>query len=418
LKADASTPDGFRAPNPGDIFKSTFLARTFRRLASQGKRGFYEGPVADAIVKVVQDLGGRLSLDDLRRHGDTGSEEVDSISIRFNGQDISQTHSQHIDGQVDDRDPSSHGVDVWECPPNGQGIVALMALGILEELERAGKIRKFTESEHNTVDYLHAVIESLRIAFADANWFISDPALPETATPTSRLLDRSYLASRAALFDPNKAISSLDHGSPAHNICDTVYFAVTDSFGNGISFINSLYFGFGSSIIPAGTGFCLQCRGAGFALHPPSHPNIYAPSKRPYHTIIPAMLTNPSDQSLHTVYGVMGGYMQPQGHVQVLLNMLAFKMNPQAALDAPRFCIGAGMREMGKTMDWTVHLEEGISEDVAEELRRKGHKIDIIGGWQRGVFGRGQVIRVHEEPEGRVYSAGSDMRGDGAAYPA
>ena len=234
--------------------------------------------------------------------------------------------------------------------------------------------------------------------------------------PVKEMLSPGYLAERAALFDPKRASKSLRHGSPAHNHCDTVYFAVTDQWGNGISFINSNYGGFGTGIIPAGCGFTLHNRGAGFSLEK-NHPNVFAPGKRPYHTIIPAMVTNPGDGSLHTVYGVMGGFMQPQGHVQVLLNMLAFGYNPQAALDAPRICIEAGTPEQGKVLASTVYLEEGISEETAKELRQLGHKVEIWKGWARGIFGRGQVIRVHAEDGQTVYSAGSDPRADGAAVP-
>lgn len=230
------------------------------------------------------------------------------------------------------------------------------------------------------------------------------------------MLSSTYLSERAKLFNPQRASPIVNHGSPALNHSDTVYFAVTDQWGNGISFINSIYGGFGSGLIPAECGFALHNRGANFSLNP-GHPNVFAPEKRPYHTIIPAMVTNPGDGSLNTVYGVMGGFMQPQGHVQVLLNMLAFKYNPQAALDAPRICIGAGTPEMGKVLDQTVYLEEGISEQVALQLQQMGHRVETIKGWMRGMFGRGQIIRVHFEDGQVVYSAGSDPRGDGAAIP-
>ncbi|KAK5019081.1 hypothetical protein LTR39_000599, partial [Cryomyces antarcticus] len=236
--------------------------------------------------------------------------------------------------------------------------------------------------------------------------------------PSKGLISREYLAERAKLFDPKKATDLLDHGSPAHSHSDTVYFACTDGFGNGISFINSNYGGFGTAIIPKGCGFTLQNRGANFVLQPADHPNILAPNKRPYHTIIPAMITNPSDGSLHSVYGVMGGFMQPQGHVQVLLNMLVFKYNPQAALDAPRICIGAGMPDQGKVLDRTVYLEDGISEEVYEQLKNMGHAVQMLRGHERGLFGRGQVIRSHMDDGQVVWSAGSDPRGDGAAVPA
>ena len=413
LKSDKEAKDGKRAPLPGEIFKNPTLANTFRLLAKHGKKGFYEGPVAEALIQVVQDLQGHLTLEDLKDHAELGSQEVDAISLRFNGQNVGKVQSHLVQ---DDQGQSNvgEGVDVWEHPPNGQGIVALMALGILEELERTGKIRKFEENEHNCAEYLHALIESLRIAFADANWWVTDPDVEKV--PTREMISRPYLAERAKLFNPKKASEVVDHGSPAHNHSDTVYFAVTDKFGNGISFINSNYGGFGTCIIPKGCGFTLQNRGANFVLKE-GHPNVVAPKKRPYHTIIPAMITNPGDQSLHTVYGVMGGFMQPQGHVQVLLNMLTFKHTPQAALDAPRFCIGAGTPDQGKIEDRTVYVEEGIGEDVVKELNALGHKTEVVRSFQRGLFGRGQVIRCHIEDGKHVSSAGSDLRGDGAAFP-
>ncbi|KAL8808831.1 MAG: hypothetical protein Q9200_003982, partial [Gallowayella weberi] len=327
LKSDPQAPDGKRAPLPGEIMKNPTLANTFRLLAANGKEGFYSGSVAEALVKVLRDRGGHYEMDDLSYHLQQGNEVVDAIKLRFNGQNIGKVHSHPIDGQPG-RLADSEGVDVWEQPPNGQGIVALMALGILEELERTNQIPTFTESDHNSVPYLHAIIESLRIAFADANWFVTDPSVSKV--PTEGMLSRTYLASRAKLFDPKRASDIIDHGSPAHNHCDTVYFAVTDKDGNAASFINSNYSGFGSCIVPRGCGFTLQNRGANFSLEE-NHPNVLAPQKRPYHTIIPAIVTNASDGSLHTVYGVMGGFIQPQGHVQVLLNMLTFKYNPQAA---------------------------------------------------------------------------------------
>lgn len=370
--------------------------------------------MANALIKVVQDLGGRLALEDLRLHADLGSEEMDAISLKFNGQNVGKVNQRAVNGQTLESDESA-AVEVWEHPPNGQGIVALMALGILQELERTGKIRTFEDGEHNCTDYLHALIESLRIAFADGRWWITDPNVEHV--PTQELISQSYLAERAKLFDPKKASNIKHHGSPAHNHCDTVYFAVTDKLGNGISFINSLYDGFGTCIVPQGCGFPLHCRGANFKLQQ-GHPNVIAAQKRPYHTIIPALVTNSTDQSLHTVFGVMGGFMQPQGHVQVLLNMLIFKYNPQAALDAPRFCIGAGTPEQGKVLDRTIYLEDGIDEKVVEQLKDMGHEVQVVKGYERQIFGRGQVIRCHMEDGRRIYSGGSDPRGDGAAFPA
>lgn len=419
LKTDPkATEHGNRVPMPGELFRNPTLANTFRLLAKHGKKGFYEGEVAEALVKVVQDLGGHLDMEDLRNHMEFGSEEVPAISLRFSGQGVANAQREALHGE-NSQSEDHHSVEIWEHPPNGQGIVALMTLGILEELERTGKIPTFSPQEHNSADYLHALIESLNIAFADAHWWITDPNVENV--PTAELISSRYLAERAKLFNPVQALGPIDHGSPAHNHNDTVYFAVTDDLGNGISFINSHYGRFGSGIIPKGCGFVLQNRGCNFVLKE-GHPNVYAPSKRPYHTIIPAIVTNSSDQSLHSVFGVMGGFMQPQGHVQVLLNMLTFKHHPQAALDAPRICIGAGMpdTDSGDVMDRTVYLEEGIREDVAEELRNKGHKIEFVRGsqaWPESPFGRAQVIRCHVEDGKTVYSAGSDPRGDGAAVP-
>ncbi|KAL4760701.1 gamma-glutamyltransferase family protein [Aspergillus foveolatus] len=408
LKADPKAQDGYRSPLPGEILRNPTMAQTFRSLAANGKKGFYEGRVAQEIVNVIQSLGGYMTLDDLKAHAETGSQETEAISLKFSGQNITDKQTAGTDGET------NQGVEIWEHPPNGQGIVALMALGILQELEKTGKIPSFTEKQHNSAEYLHAIIESLRIAFADASWFVTDP--DTTPVPTKELLSPSYLAERAKIFNPSAASDILDHGSPAHNHCDTVYFAVTDSAGNGISFINSNYAGFGSGIIPKGCGFTLQNRGANFSLSP-NHPNVLAPGKRPYHTIIPAMITNVSDGSLHSVYGVMGGFMQPQGHVQVLLNMLAFGYHPQAALDAPRICIAAGNPELGKQLDRTVYVEEGISEDAVEGLRKLGHQVKVLKGWERGMFGRGQIVRCHYDGGKLVYSAGSDLRGDGMAVP-
>ncbi|KAL4908105.1 hypothetical protein BDW74DRAFT_188358 [Aspergillus multicolor] len=408
LKADPKAQDGFRSPLAGEILKNPTMAQTFRSLAAEGKKGFYEGRVAQEIVNVIQSLGGYMTLEDLKAHAETGTQETEAISLKFNGQNIADKQSAGTDDEI------NQGVEIWEHPPNGQGIVALMALGILQELEKSGKITAFKEEQHNSAEYLHAVIESLRIAFADASWFVTDP--DTTPVPTKELLSPSYLASRAKLFNPDAATDILDHGSPAHNHCDTVYFAVTDSAGNGISFINSNYAGFGSGIIPKGCGFTLQNRGANFSLSP-NHPNVLAPNKRPYHTIIPAMITNVSDNTLHSVYGVMGGFMQPQGHVQVLLNMLAFGYHPQAALDAPRICIAAGNPELGKKLDRTVYVEEGVSEAAVEGLRKLGHSVRVLRGWERGMFGRGQIVRCHYDGGRLVYSAGSDLRGDGMALP-
>ncbi|KAK3942823.1 nucleophile aminohydrolase [Diplogelasinospora grovesii] len=424
LKAEPNTPWGHRAPRPGELYRNPLLAQTFERLGAGGKRGFYEGSVAEAIVEAARSQGGYLTLEDMRRYGREGSEVTKPVPFRLRT------------GQGE--------LDLWEHPPNGQGIVAQMALGILQSLEKEGKVPEFGPKDHNSPEYLHALIESLKIAFADGSWYITDP---DTTPPhtTQSLLSEEYLAERAKLFDPETVNTTLEHGSLTHKVGDTIYLAVTDSEENACSFVNSVADTFGSRIVPKGVGFVLQNRGAGFHLGPEGHPNIYAPGKRPYNTIIPALVTAPPRDALvstvrhtaeedvdkdecvhgdlHTVLGVMGGAMQPQGHVQVLLNMLWFGMNPQVALDAPRICIGVSLpgksTDPSKKVDRTVYLEEGIPDAVADELRQMGHEVKMVKGMGRALFGRGQVITVNKDPVGgeRVYSAGSDMRGDGAAAP-
>lgn len=407
LKDDPAAADGVRAPAAGDIIKLPALANTFRTLAKEGKKGFYTGRIAEELVKVVQDLGGHLELDDLQNHLETGTEPVEAISLKFRGQNAG-------------RGTEADGVELWEHPPNGQGIVALMALGIIQELESQGKIPTFKPEDHNTAPYLHVILEALRIAFADASWFVTDPNVVKV--PAAELISQPYLAERAKLFDPSRASGIIQHGdpyrSPALTSSDTVYFACSDSQGNAISFINSNYGGFGTCIIPRGCGFTLQNRAANFSLDP-AHPNALAPRKRPYHTIIPGLVTNLPDGSLHSVFGVMGGFMQPQGHVQVLLGQVAGGLNPQQALDAPRVCIGAGMPDEGDVYDLTVYVEEGMPNETVEGLKKLGHKVSLVTGMGRGLFGRGQIIRYTVDTvEGTgLWSAGSDMRGDGAAYP-
>ncbi|KAH9864336.1 hypothetical protein J1614_010270 [Plenodomus biglobosus] len=401
LKKDPSAQDGYRAPKAGEIMKIPTMANTFKLLAKDGKKGFYEGEVAKQIIKVVSDLGGYLTMDDLKHHAETGSEPVDPISLKYTGQGVGES--------------TNGGIELWEHPPNGQGIVALMALGIIQELEKQGKILRWGHKDHNSTAHLHALIEALRISFADAHWFVTDPNVVKV--PSAELISEKYLAERAKLFDPTKAASAPVHGSPAHMKSDTVYFCCSDPEGNAISFINSNYGGFGNCIVPKGCGFTLQNRGANFSLDK-GHPNVLAPRKRPYHTIIPGLTTFASDNSLHSVYGVMGGFMQPQGHVQVLLNQEVFKLNPQAALDAPRFCIGAGMPgQDGRLSDATIYLEEGIDPKVVEELRSLGHSVKQLSGYGRATFGRGQIIRRHLDDGMQVWSGGSDLRGDGAAVP-
>jgi len=379
-----------KAPHPGQVIKLTNLGKTFRTLVEQGKDGFYKGRVAEAIVELIQSKGGVMELEDLASHTSTF---VEPIKYTF-----------------------SDEVTVYECPPNGQGITALLALGILDNMEAQGKIGSLLEMEHNSPQYLHALIEALRLAFADSQFYVTDPEFAHI--PVNELLSKEYLAERAKLFDPKKTNPEVVHGNPV-NSSDTVYFTVADQWGNACSFIQSNYAGFGTGAIPKGCGFTLQNRGSNFNLNP-SHPNALKGGKRPYHTIIPAMALRGDD--LFLSYGVMGGFMQPQGHVQVLLNMLR-GFTPQAALDAPRFCISAGSPETQSSqtgnagdINSEVYLEEGISDDALEKLKAMGHDARRVAGFARGMLGRGQIIqKIKDESGVTVWAAGSDPRADGHA---
>jgi gamma-glutamyltranspeptidase / glutathione hydrolase len=249
---------------------------------------------------------------------------------------------------------------------------------------------------------LHLEIEAMRLAFADAHWFVADPSF--SPIPIQELLSPEYAARRRALIDLGCANPGLQHGMPAAG-SDTVYFCVVDKWGNACSFINSNYMGFGTGIVPRGCGFSLQNRGMGFSLQP-GHPNVLEPGKRPYHTIIPAMITRRVDGSLVGPMGVMGGFMQPQGHLQVFLALVQ-GLDPQAALELPRFCI------LGGTPGGEVALEPGIPQQAVAELEHRGHTVQITEGWERSVFGRGQVILQN----GKIgtLTGGSDARADGCA---
>ncbi|EJD04166.1 gamma-glutamyltranspeptidase [Fomitiporia mediterranea MF3/22] len=381
-----------KAPLPGQIMKLPDLAKTFRSVAEHGKDGYYKGRIAEAIVELIQSKGGLMELDDLAKHE---TSFVEPISYTYGGE-----------------------VTVYECPPNGQGITALMALGILDSIQDLFLTKPIQEMEHNSAEYLHLLIESLRLAFADSQYYVTDPEVEHI--PVKELLSKEYLASRAKLFDPSRTNPEVIHGNPT-NSSDTVYFSVVDQWGNACSYIQSNYAGFGTGAIPKGCGFTLQNRGSGFVLQE-GHPNQLKGGKRPYHTIIPAMALRGDE--LFLSYGVMGGFMQPQGHVQVLLNMLR-GFTAQAALDAPRFCISAGPADSevggvtGKAGDISseVYFEEGIPESVVQTLRAMGHKSFIAKDFQRGKMGRGQVIqRIVDKASGRtVWAAGSDPRADGHA---
>jgi len=360
------TIDG-RGPREGEIFRNLNLARTFE-IVARDRSAFYQGEIAQAIVSVIKEAGGCLSMDDLASHASTWEQPI-SVTYR--------------------------GLRVYECPPNGQGLTALLALNILEGFD-------LSACACLSAERLHLMIEALRLAFADARWYVADPQFSNI--PVEELLSKEYANARRKLIDKQRATLDPKRGAPV-SASGTVYLSVVDPFGNACSFINSNYWGFGTGIVPKGFGFSLQNRGHNFSLDP-DHPNALAPRKRPYHTIIPAMVTR-ADGSLYASYGVMGGFMQPQGHVQVLSALVDNSLDPQSALDLPRFCID--VEESGGG----VALEEGMPSDVITGLERMGHPIYLVNGFERSRFGRGQVIL--REAETGVLSAGSDPRADGCA---
>ncbi|XP_005805284.1 uncharacterized protein LOC102228901 [Xiphophorus maculatus] len=374
---------GGHPPKHGEVFKNTAMAQTIKELGEQGKPGFYQGRVAQAIVDVINQNGGVMTLEDLSSHD---SEVVSPISTDYKG------------------------VRLWELPPNGQGLVALLLLNILENFPQ------LKAGGHNSSDYIHVFVEAVRLAQTDAFRYLGDAA--HMTVPTESLLAKSYSHQRARHISMDRVMARVEPGLLTGS--DTVYFCVIDSQRNACSFVNSTYMGFGTGLVPKDCGFSLQNRGANFSLQR-GHVNCVAGGKRPYHTIIPALLTDSEKPQLLAALGVMGAFMQPQGHIQVLLNMVEFGMNPQQALDAPRVFVEYD----DKTGQWLVNLEEGIDQEVAEELKRRGHRVNWpVTGHQRAQFGRGQIITVgdwwsHSIPQTgsppRVLWAGSDPRADGCA---
>jgi gamma-glutamyltranspeptidase/glutathione hydrolase len=342
-----------RAPQPGQIFRNPELARTLRLIAEGGRDAFYRGPLAETIVQYVQSLGGFLSADDLAQHTSTWDEPIAT---------------------------EYHGVKVVECPPNGQGIVALMALNILEGVD-------LPSMGYGSATYYHHLLEALKLAFADGFAHIADPR--QVKVPIETMLDKRYAATRRAQIADRAALHNVS-GIPRG---DTVYLTVIDKDRNACSFINSIYYGFGSGVIVPGTGIVLQNRGALFSLDE-HHPNALAPGKRPFHTIIPAMAFKRG--RLWSSFGVMGGHVQPQGHMQVLLNAIDFGMNPQQALDAPRAVWHFADR---------ISVEDGID---ARALTALGHHVIPANG-----FGSGQMIVIDEDSGALL--GGSDPRKDGSA---
>lgn len=362
------TLDGL-SPAAGQLFRNPGLGRSLRTIATGGKQAFYTGPIATEIVHTLQQAGGCMSEADLATHSSTWEEPISTVF---------------------------RGLRVWECPPNGQGLATLLALNLLEGFDLADIPPLSTER-------LHLTIEAMRLAFADTRHFVADPAF--APAPLAGLLSKEYANQRRALIDPNFANLQLLHGAPVAS-SDTVYFSVVDGEGNACSFINSNYMGFGTGIVPKGWGFTLQNRGHNFSLDPTS-PNVLAPGKRPYHTIIPAIATHEDTSALYASFGVMGGFMQPQGHLQVFLSMVVDGDDPQSALNRPRFCIEPD------SANSQISLEDGIPAQVMDDLADLGHQVTPVRGMGRSLFGRGQIIR--RDPVSGVLAAGSDPRADGLA---
>ena len=358
-----------RAPKNGEVFRNPGLAQTFETIARGGASAFYQGDIAESIVGVINEAGGCMSAEDLASHVSTWEEPI-SVTYR--------------------------GLRVYECQPNGQGITALIALNLLEGFDLASL-------KSLSVEKMHLMIEALRLAFADASWYVADPKYSNI--PVDELLSKEYANERRKLIDLTRATIDQKRGTPVAS-SNTVYMSVVDKWGNACSFINSNYWGFGTGIVPKGWGFTLQNRGHNFVLDP-EHPNCLAPGKRPYHTIIPAMVTRETDNSLYASYGVMGGFMQPQGHVQVLSELVDAGLDPQAALDQLRFCID--VEETGGR----VAIEDGVPPETISSLEKMGHPVYSVSGYERSLFGRGQVIL--RDSETGILSAGSDPRADGCA---
>ena len=356
--AEAFMPKG-RAPHAGESFVFPDQARTLQRIAETKGEAFYKGDLAEKMVAHAKQFGGAMSLDDLASH------KVDWVDP------IGQNY---------------RGYTLHEIPPNGQGIGALISLGILENFDMASLAV-------DSADSLHVQLEAMKLAFADIYEYVSDPSTMRV-TP-AQMLDRAYLAGRAKMIDMKKA-QNPGFGTPPKG--GTVYLTAADASGMMVSYIQSNYAGFGSGVVVNGTGISMQNRGYGFVLKP-GHANEVGPQKRPFQTIIPAFVTKDGQPVMS--FGVMGGSMQAQGHSQVMVRFADYGQNPQAAADAPRWRIDEGLN---------FGIEPGVDADVVAELRRRGHQISEADRWSTD-FGRAQLIYKMEDG----YLAASERRTDGQA---
>lgn len=359
-------------PRKGQIFRNPDLARTLERLAADGRDAFYRGDIARTIAAYMQAAGGFLSVDDLASHTSTW---VEPVSTSFRGH------------------------DVWQLPPNGQGIAVLQILNLLEPYDLAGM-------GFGSADYIHYFVEAKKLAFEDrARWY-ADPAF--TDLPVAGLISKAYADQRRALIDPARAARRVAAGHPALEEGDTIYLTVADRDRNMVSLIQSNYRGMGSGMTPTGLGFILQDRGELFTLEE-GRPNTYAPGKRPFHTIIPGFVTKGGKP--YMAFGVMGGATQPQAQAQVLINLFDFGMNLQEAGDAPRILHSGSSQPTGELMEdgGQVSLESGFPVESVRELVERGHAV----GWAVGPYGGYQAILYDAEND--VYFGASESRKDGQA---
>lgn len=363
-------PDGKR-PQYGDVVRNPLLAKSYQAIADGGAAAFYEGEIAEQIVATSTKLGGKMSMKDLKDHTATW---VDPVSSNY------------------------RGWDVWEIPPNGQGIAALQILNMLEQFD-VGSLKP------NSAEHLHLFAEAKKLAFEDRAQYYADMEFADV--PVDWLISKDYAKQRAKLIDPSKARNELRYGDPQLD-SDTIYMTAADGDGNMISFIQSNYSGYGSAICPEGIGFPIQNRGQAFSLDP-KHRNRLEPHKRPFHTIIPAFMTKDGRPVMS--FGVMGGDFQPQGHSQVVMNMIDFGMSPQQAGDQPRVSHSGSSSPWGKKTDngGQLTLEHGISDEVKQRLAEMGHQIRSSVGAHGGY----QAIWRLDDP--LRYFGGSDPRKDGAA---
>jgi gamma-glutamyltranspeptidase/glutathione hydrolase len=359
-------------PKKGEIFRNPFLAKTLESIAKNGRDEFYKGKIARTIDSFMKRNGGFLSYDDMAAHTSTWVEPV-STSYR--------------------------GYDIWELPPNGQGIAALQMLNILEGYD-------FSKIPFGSAEHIHYFVEAKKLAFEDRAKFYADPEF--VRIPVTFLISKSYAAERRSLIDPARAASRFDAGNPVLKDGDTIYLTVADESGMMVSLIQSNFRGMGSGMVPDSLGFMLQDRGELFNLKEGEN-NTYAPHKRPFHTIIPAFITK--DGSPLMSFGVMGGDFQPLGHVQIVMNIVDFGMNIQEAGDAPRISHSGSSGPTGESMrdGGAVALESGFPYSSIRELMKKGHKI----GYVLDDYGGYQGIRV--DLKNKVYYGASESRKDGQA---